>query len=732
MARRILRGSDDSRIVLLTDGHDSGGRALAEALAAAADGIPIDVAVPPDLESRPITLDNIRAPVRVQLSEAFSLELLVSGPAGAIVSLELERDGALVERREVRMRSDGVNAFTLADRLDSGGFHLYEARARVESPQADSAGGGVGDEVGAVVYASGRPRLTYIGESGRMAALIPPLEADGFLVDVIDPASILADSIPFDRTDVVILDDVAAERLDTNLMTDLANWVRLDGGGLIMTGGVHSFAPGGYVNTPIEDVLPLDLRVRDRQRVPRLGFVLVLDKSGSMAAEEGGLTKIGVAEDAALAVPEYLDGDDLIGIIAFDREPRTVVGLTRVSEANDIEARVRVLDAGGDTAIAPAIDDAYSWLENSAEADRKHVLLLSDGQSDEDDVRRLRERIDGSDVVLSVVGIGSEIDRAFLRDLAVRGGGQAYFPESLRSLPEVFTREAIRASGDWLVEGEVSLDPSPGHRVLSGLDTDSLPSIHGYIAATAKASTDAVLNSDLGDPVAILGRYGLGRSAAITTDLSSVWAADLVRWPGFGTLWTRIARSVTPGTGDDILNASLRIEDRALVVSVEAVRPDGTFVDGLLASLAARLPSNDVRRQVLSQVAPGRYEATLPLELGAYELSIDALDRSNGAAYSTLVGEYVTRLPERHVGGINRRLLQQLTEMTGGRFLGTGEGPFAGPRRVGRGRELWRWFALTGVLLFLVDVGVRRGVRLADLRRAFERDAVPDGLSEGP
>ena len=310
-----------------------------------------------------------------------------------------------------------------------------------------------------------------------------------------------------------------------------------------MTGGTRSFAPGGYVNTPIEDVLPLDLGVRDRQRVPRLGFVLVLDKSGSMAAEESGLTKIGVAQDAALAVPEYLDGDDLVGILAFDREPRTVLPLTRVSEATDIEERVRALDAGGDTAIGPAIDEAYSWLENSNDADRKNVLLLSDGQSDEEDVRLLRDRIDGSDVVLSVVGIGSEIDRAFLRDLAERGGGQAYFPESLGSLPEVFTREAIRASGDWLVEGEISLEPSPGHRVLNGIDTDSLPSINGYIAATARASADAVLNSDLGDPVAILGRYGLGRSAAITTDLTSVWSADLLRWPGFGALWTRIVRS---------------------------------------------------------------------------------------------------------------------------------------------------------------------------------------------
>ena len=51
-----------------------------------------------------------------------------------------------------------------------------------------------------------------------------------------------------------------------------------------MVGGPKSYGAGGYQKTPLEETLPVDMGVRDRQKQPDVALVVVIDKSGSMDA----------------------------------------------------------------------------------------------------------------------------------------------------------------------------------------------------------------------------------------------------------------------------------------------------------------------------------------------------------------------------------------------------------------------------------------------------------------
>ena len=64
--------------------------------------------------------------------------------------------------------------------------------------------------------------------------------------------------------DVMILDDVDARALSLASWQALAELVR-GGAGLMMTGGYHSFGPGGFRETPLADVLPIDIGPAQRQ-----------------------------------------------------------------------------------------------------------------------------------------------------------------------------------------------------------------------------------------------------------------------------------------------------------------------------------------------------------------------------------------------------------------------------------------------------------------------------------
>jgi uncharacterized membrane protein len=66
------------------------------------------------------------------------------------------------------------------------------------------------------------------------------------------------------KIDVVILDDVDARALGYESWQALADRVRA-GTGLMMTGGYHSFGPGGHRETPLADVLPVDFGPAQRQ-----------------------------------------------------------------------------------------------------------------------------------------------------------------------------------------------------------------------------------------------------------------------------------------------------------------------------------------------------------------------------------------------------------------------------------------------------------------------------------
>lgn len=61
--------------------------------------------------------------------------------------------------------------------------------------------------------------------------------------------------------DVYILGDVPTEAFGRGNLRKLADRVR-DGAGLLMTGGFHTFGPGGYGGTPLEDLLPVAIEGR--------------------------------------------------------------------------------------------------------------------------------------------------------------------------------------------------------------------------------------------------------------------------------------------------------------------------------------------------------------------------------------------------------------------------------------------------------------------------------------
>ncbi len=156
-----------------------------------------------------------------------------------------------------------------------------------------------------------------------------------------------------------------------------------------------------------------------------LNFSLVLDKSGSMDG-----AKMNCLKDAVKRVIDLLGPDDYLSIVSFDTSPRTLVKSQQARSGSDKQALKRQVDrlsAGGGTEIAPALEAGFAELYKAYAANRiNRLVLLTDGQTEhEDRCRKQAQKIGGSGIPITALGIGGDWNEKLLLELSGATGGQA-------------------------------------------------------------------------------------------------------------------------------------------------------------------------------------------------------------------------------------------------------------------------------------------------------------------
>ena len=254
------------------------------------------------------------------------------------------------------------------------------------------------------------------------------------------------------------------------------------------------------------------------------------------------------------------------------------------------------------------------------------------------------------------------------------------------------------------------------HPILDGIDLASLPTLGGYVGSAAKPGAEAILISDLDDPVLAGWRVGLGHVAVYTGGLGSSWSAGLHRWPGFARLWTQTARWLARRTPGAPLRADVMETTVGMHLTIEADGPNGVIeLDN--ARAIVRSPGGQNAEFGVRAVAPGRYAADIPAPAaGEYQIAILGADAVKGAELRVNRGFYRSGDRERSTDGVNLSLLSEIASQTGGRILGDGADPLTAARRL-EFRDLGPWLSMAVLFLFLADAAAGRA--LATPRGAF-------------
>lgn len=699
------------RLVILSDGDQTAGDALPEAAMAGASGIQVDV-VPIAPPRRPdARLESLDAPERARPREPLSLRVLARSTLAGPAKIRLLRDGIQVAERPWALRP-GANVLDLPQTLAQPGLHTWEA-------VLEAAGDAVPENNRALAFTHlrGRARVLLVeGRPGEAAPLEQALRDRSFAVERRSVAALPATQAETAAFEGIVLVNVRADQVSPAQMRMLETGVRSAGTGLIMVGGRESLTAGGWRGTPVEEALPVRMEVERRRNQPSLALVLVIDQSASMSGALGGGEKLQFAKEAAQAAAEGLRPDDELGVVAFSDVARWAVPLAPLGARERAVEGIWSIGAGGGTNMFPALQEAFSAL-NGSRAALKHVLLLTDGQSQGGDFEGIVRSMAARRITLTAVGVGSDAAGPLLRRLAKLGKGRYYDANRASALPAIFNREAQLAARSAVVEEPFRPRATEGSALLQGLPAP--PPLLGYVATTAKQSggVDVSLSSPRGEPVLASWRYGLGKSVVVTTDAGAGWAAP---WRGgyYRAFWAQVVRSALRPEDDGGLRVQVSLADGAGRVSIDAASRTGELLNSLPLEASLAGPEGG-RRLRVEQTAPGRYEGTFAAPArGQYLVTVRNPASESGPGSIAIAGAAIPYSPELRGGGSGTALLLGLAERTGGRAwpaLGAGLHPEMlrdffrpGPPARTAPLELWSYFALAGALLLPLDIGLRR------------------------
>jgi Ca-activated chloride channel family protein len=717
------------RIALLTDGNETRGSTLEAIRHAAAAGVPVDVVPLKYRHDNEVVLDELTIPRKAERDEPFQVRINVASRGASTGLLKLFCDGKVIGTREVAL-AKGDNVFVFSHALKDGGFHLFEA-------QVDAPGDAIPQNNSAQAY-------TIIEQD----ALV--LLAGGTAEDVRHVASVLADegiahrvriagSLPRDlgewqSYDVVFFANLGADALTRDQMEMIESLVKDLGAGFIMTGGDKSFGSGGYLNTPIAKVLPVDLDVRQSQVLPNGGIIFLMSHIPCIGDRW--------SKDIAVNSLNALTAWDEFGLYAGG-QMGPLFPLAPADNKDGLRDRINGAHFGMIGAADPYIDAAIEAFQASRSSYR-HIVLITNGQTQAPTSGALT-RLRGARTTMSICVIEpmgrNNLDE--MRAAAAAAGGSFYViqPSQYDRVPQVWMRESARVKKGLFFEQKFTPKVAEASELLEGIPAGDLPSLGGYNIAGRKDPTEVPLVGPNNDPILAHWNCGLGRAVAFTSDASGRWGNDWVKWSRFRPFWAQAIRWCQRRTPPSPYTLTLQKgrEPGTAEAIIDAVDAKGRFVNFLAPKGNLVRPDLSAAPMDFQQVGPGRYRASFPTDkAGGYVVNVQYGEEGRNFL---MRGGFVPPFhPEYRSFEDNGALLARIADETGGRVMGPAMDWFAPTGQVAyASKPFWPALLIAALILLPLDIFVRRVIvgfsdvvrfvrRFLPAKKESRRDPVRDAL----
>ncbi len=679
------------RIVLITDGRENEGDLLKKVSQLKDANIALDVLPIVNNNFKEVEIDNITVPKHAKKGQDIQVDVSISSSVNTNCKIYLYNRNDLIDKKDVSIKS-GKQNFVFYSKANQTGILEY----RVEIVPIED------------TYSENNKLSSFINVDGKLKILVVQNESygenyanifDDFDVTLIDQslAPISLDELLY--YDAFILADCSLEVLNEKFVENVASLVKNNAKSLIVSGGHNSFQMGGYNHSKLEEILPVEMNVKDKEKRENMAMVLVIDRSGSMADGEYGVQKINLAKEAAVRASEVLEEEDYLGVIGFNGSPEWFAELAKITDKATYEQKILSMNAGGGTSIQPALREAINALKDNP-ASLKHIILLTDGMAENTGYEPFINQLNEYKISLSSIAVGNEADKRLLNFLAKNGKGRYYESNVFTDIPTIFAKETILAGKKFI--NNISFYPklNSAGKIFDGID--AIPQLHGYIACAEKPLAKVFLLSEDDDPILASINYGLGKTLVFTSDMHGLWSKDFLAWQNNKKFWHNILSHLLNQDLSSKFELSSEYKDNQVILHL-AISEDTNIKD---KEIKCQIVSNNGQSEEISLAlqSPYLYEARFkPQRDGLHLLSSSIKINDENTSFTSA---FIVPYPREYNFFEHKAVeAKEIVDISGGRILKDASEVFKGELpSVESSYDLNKILLIIALILFLIEL----------------------------
>jgi len=602
-AHQLIQSSNyNGKIILMTDGNETVGNHLNALTSLSKTNIAVDVVPFATNENEDVSIVDLKTSEILYSGETVHLDAVVASSVETAAILDWKVNHELIASTPVQLQK-GNNTFRYNYETKETGFINFtvEVQAAEEAYKENN-------QMSAISVVKSTPKILVVYENENY--LTNYLTSNDYLVDTVHVNQLPTTLTKLLEYKSIVFENTSGVSISSAQMELIHQAVYDYGVGFVMTGGENSFGLGGYFQTPIEQLLPVHMDIKGQKELPSLGLVILVDRSGSMS---GG--KLELAKEAAVRSVEMLREEDTFGFIAFDDQPWQIVETGPIDDKDEVISLVSSVSLGGGTDFQESLSMAINQLANE-DVQRKHIILLTDGQAPTQRVSELVQEAVDNNISLSTVAVGADADQNSLNNIAQTGNGRYYFVQDATVIPTILSRETAMMTRTY-IEDEPFYPTIVGSSFMNGLVVNGVPQMNAYIATSLKNGAKLNLLSEKEDPVFASWQYGLGTTVAFTSDMTGQWSGDWAKWNNWQSFLDSMIKSSFLSMETQDLATTFKKKANEQVISVQTNSSQfGNVVASLVSDNGEKINISPAIKGV------GNYEITIPSKEGIYYLNV--------------------------------------------------------------------------------------------------------------
>ena len=529
-----------NQIVLVSDANNNAGKSLVEALEFAKTTQTPVYLVQPELKANDLSVELLGdKTVVVDNQNMFEIVVRQASEQNSSYFLEVLVDGQLSQSREFTLngRNNTNDTIPISQVFNTLGAHNLTVRISPSGQDLNK----INNEFTKSVYVIPKPKITLVTNQPNS----PLASVLNSLYEVSTVANFPGGADALNETKVIVLDNQHIRSLSEADMREIKSYVS-NGGGLIVVGGERAYNFGNYLNSSLEEVLPVLSKPSEYKGGRNL--ILILDVSPS-TRDHGTQADILGNAIHILRNPNLKDAN--VAVIAFGSQAYDVSGgfvfLGLPQNQAVLEEKIRRLTA--DEQSKTSLDQGLNTTKDllTGKEGRLDAIIISDGAIEDSYEASLKTAQD-----LKAMGVNlyfvqirspapSQTNKArqyyaelLMKDIGLENNYMMINRTEEGQEPERVNIDLgpVEKPPEQNEEENLTLTSyalyiySPDNFITKDLNLTS--NITGYNDVTPKAGAERlVITAATGKPVLTTWRYGLGRVAAFTTDNGD---GDGTRW----------------------------------------------------------------------------------------------------------------------------------------------------------------------------------------------------------